>query len=238
MGAGIIVSWGDAAITNCTISNNTADNNGGGIYYDESTVTITNCILWDNSPSEIMEGPGGNATATYCDIEGGWPGEGNIEADPCFADADNGDYHLLTDSLCIDAGTDAGVYTDIEGTERPFDYPGVDNNGDLPEFDMGVYEAYEAHPYRIAVLNIESAIAEKMEALARINSAMDKESEAYEALEALLESGDYGDLKKGDITGAGQKIHSAVQHEQHSIDALERSVGKLEEASAVLDVEE
>ena len=23
---------------------------------------------------------------------------------------------------------------------NPFDFPGVDNNGDLPEFDMGAYE--------------------------------------------------------------------------------------------------
>ncbi|MHC4157838.1 MAG: right-handed parallel beta-helix repeat-containing protein [Planctomycetota bacterium] len=237
MGAGIIVSWGDAAITNCTISNNTADNNGGGMYCDEATVTMTNCILWDNSPTEITEGPGGNATVTYCDIQGGWPGEGNIEADPCFADANNGDYHLLTDSRCIDAGTDAGVYTDIEGTERPFDYPGVDNNGDLPDFDMGAYEAYEAHPYRIAVLNIERAIAEKIEAMARINSAMDKELEAYEALEILLESGDYGDLKKGDIIGAEQKIHSAVQHQEQSTDALEKSIGKLQDSLSELGCE-
>lgn len=51
-----------------------------------------------------------------------------------------GDYHLLPDSPCIDAGVDAGIYTDIEGSVRPFDYPGVDNNGELPDFDMGAYE--------------------------------------------------------------------------------------------------
>ena len=52
----------------------------------------------------------------------------------------DGDYHLLEGSPCIDAGTDANNYSDIEGNARPFDFPGVDNNGELPEFDMGAYE--------------------------------------------------------------------------------------------------
>ena len=51
-----------------------------------------------------------------------------------------GDYHLRPDSPCIDAGADAGIYIDLEGNLRPFDYPGVDNNGALTEFDMGAYE--------------------------------------------------------------------------------------------------
>ena len=52
----------------------------------------------------------------------------------------DGDYHLLPHSPCIDAGADAGVYTDIEGNVRPFDFPEVENNGELPDFDMGAYE--------------------------------------------------------------------------------------------------
>jgi len=30
----------------------------------------------------------------YSNVEEGWPGEGNIDADPCFADPNTGDYHL------------------------------------------------------------------------------------------------------------------------------------------------
>ncbi len=41
---------------------------------------------------------------SYCDIQGGWPGEGNIDADPLFTDIINGDFHLLAGSPCIDAG--------------------------------------------------------------------------------------------------------------------------------------
>jgi hypothetical protein len=44
---------------------------------------------------------------TYSNIQGGCPGQGNIDADPLFTDAVNGDYHLLSGSPCIDAGDPA-----------------------------------------------------------------------------------------------------------------------------------
>ena len=102
--------------------------------------------------SEIWNNDGSTITINYSDVQGGqmavydpceglvW-GEGNIDADPLFVDANNGDYRLSAGSPCIDAGMDAGVYEDIEGNIRPFDFPGVDNNGELPDFDMGAHEA-------------------------------------------------------------------------------------------------
>jgi hypothetical protein len=49
-------------------------------------------------------------------------GEGNIDADPCFVDADNGDYHLLFTSPCIDAGDPDYILSpgekDIDGEPR------------------------------------------------------------------------------------------------------------------------
>jgi hypothetical protein len=53
----------------------------------------------------------------YCDIQGGYPGEGNIDADPLFLDEKNGDYHLTASSPCVDAGTDY-KYCDLEGDPR------------------------------------------------------------------------------------------------------------------------
>jgi len=69
-----------------------------------------------------------------------------------FVDADNGDYRLSAGSPCIDAATDAGVYSDIEGNIRPFDFPGVDNNGELPDFDMGAYEAVATTQGKLIIL--------------------------------------------------------------------------------------
>ena len=60
---------------------------------------------------EIYSGQSSYPTLTYCDIEGGWQGEGNIDLNPLFRDPAEGDFHLMSvvcgdsaDSPCIDAG--------------------------------------------------------------------------------------------------------------------------------------
>jgi hypothetical protein len=79
-----------SSIANCTFFDNQAPA-GGAIHNVLCTGTaITNCILWGNPDSEIE----GDAEVTYCDVQGGWPGEGNIDADPCFANVNEADFHL------------------------------------------------------------------------------------------------------------------------------------------------
>ena len=113
-------------ITNNTISGN---RNDGIRLYGNSSPIITNTILWNDSPEEIDVAAPATVTVTYSDIQGGWVGEGNIDADPLFVDPTNGDYHLQTDSPCIDTGTAVGAPPDdIEGNPRD-EYP-----------DMGAYE--------------------------------------------------------------------------------------------------
>jgi hypothetical protein len=253
---------GVVMITNCTITGNRADY-GGGVSCPTGETIITNSVVWNNTnydiylwnfpppPNGHMPGVPSKLTVSYScpgiifveeDPVRGDPililGNGNIDANPLFADAASGDYHLLYNSPCIDAGTDAGVYTDIEGNIRPFDFPRVNNNGELPDFDMGAYEAIVLlTPYELAVMSIKDATAEKVEALERIGAALEKEWAAYEALEEWLESGDYGDLNRGDIIKAKQKIHSAIQHQEQSIDALEKSIEKLEDGLSALGYE-
>ena len=75
---------------------------------------------------------------TYCDVQGGWTGTGNIDANPSFAFPN--DRHLMPDSPCIDAGTNdppGGLpIQDLEGQPRP-----IDGNGDGQVLaDMGAYE--------------------------------------------------------------------------------------------------
>ena len=86
-------------------------------------VRLANCILWDGG-SEIWTDRTAAMLVTHCDVQGGWPGDGNIDSDPGFADAEDGDYHLnsqagrwdataeqwVTDNVtspCIDAGDPA-----------------------------------------------------------------------------------------------------------------------------------
>jgi hypothetical protein len=94
-------------ITFCTLNGNEVEGegDGGGIYNESSndSPTVTNCILWGNIPDELSGG--GNPVVTYCDVQGGWPGATNINADPLFCNPEQGDYYLQENSPCIDEGT-------------------------------------------------------------------------------------------------------------------------------------
>ncbi len=133
-------------LVDCTISGNSAGNAGGGMYNLGGSPTVTNCVLWGNSPTEIADVGNSITTMRYTDIQGGWPGIGNIDADPLFVDPDNGDYHLSPGSPCIDAGDNTAVpkdiVTDLDGNPRFVDDPCTDDtgNGNQPIVDMGAYE--------------------------------------------------------------------------------------------------
>ncbi|MBN1338335.1 MAG: right-handed parallel beta-helix repeat-containing protein, partial [Bacteroidales bacterium] len=114
------------SLVNVTVSDNIALSNGGGIYINDSTINLMNSILWNNYPEEIFINAG-NALVEYSDIMGGWPGTGNIDADPLFANPSNGDFRLTwlnypipdsTKSLCIDSGIPDPQYNDPDGTRN------------------------------------------------------------------------------------------------------------------------
>jgi len=132
-----------AYITNCTISSNYTSYHGGGVVVEASSATITNSILWNNSAAlsddEIYTTGGGSVTVTYSDVENSWIGSGNINSDPLFLDATNGDYHLTSDSPCIDTGINSAPNIpsyDFEGDPRIFD---ADDDG-TAVVDMGADE--------------------------------------------------------------------------------------------------
>ena len=119
VGGGGVFATAFSTITNCTISGNSAEVGGGGVSYIGSP-TITNCILWGDAPDEVYIESSGDPTFSHCDVQGGYGGEGNIDADPLFADAASGDYHLTDGSPCVDTGTaDGAPDTDFEGDARP-----------------------------------------------------------------------------------------------------------------------
>jgi parallel beta-helix repeat protein len=127
-------------VTNCTFRYNTADygGDGGGMYNDSSNPIITNCILWDDKGGEIV----GPATVTYSNVQGGWPGMGNINKDPYFEDSAG---RLSIESPCIDVGYNDAVpsyiTTDLDGNPRIWD----GNFDQIDVVDMGAYEYW--HPY-------------------------------------------------------------------------------------------
>ena len=94
-GGGIYWEDGTSPITHCTIAGNSVRSwgKGGGVYWKRGSAAITNCILWGDKPEEIYVRTG-NPLVTYCDVEGGWEGEGNINADPRFVEGPLGEVYL------------------------------------------------------------------------------------------------------------------------------------------------
>jgi PKD repeat protein len=130
-GGGIFCISSNPILRNVTISDNTATISGGGIIcYDGSEPTLINSIIWNNELEEIyfhdVEEPN-SITISYTDIDGGEAGivtngngtvnwmDGNLDTDPMFVNAGNGDYNLTEDSPCIDAG-DPLSQLDPDGT--------------------------------------------------------------------------------------------------------------------------
>jgi hypothetical protein len=127
-GAGIFVAdTSHVTIMNCTFAGNLAFkgntmacNGFASGQPASSACEFANCILWDGD-NEIWKNDNSVISVSYSNVQGAWPGQGNFNVDPLFADPDDGDYHLKSEagrwdaviqiwvkdqvtSQCIDAG--------------------------------------------------------------------------------------------------------------------------------------
>ena len=139
-----ICSWYNNSsmhVINTTIVNNET----GGVYSSNGPSYYENCLVWGNGSSLS-----GSVNCMYSAIQGGYSGEGNINLSnqntgdgihPFFVNPtqgrgtsySGGDWHLLTQSACINAGSlDSTLLTetDLDGNPRV-------NQGRV---DMGCYE--------------------------------------------------------------------------------------------------
>jgi hypothetical protein len=136
LGGSLFVANASLTVTHSTFYANHADgsfgdeNGGGALHVQTGVVTVANSILWaDEGGAEII----GTASVTYCDVQGGHSGAGNLNAAPLFANAAGGDFHLQPGSPCLNTGTAAAPNlpaADVEGAPRVI--------GSAP--DMGAYE--------------------------------------------------------------------------------------------------
>ncbi|MHC4572913.1 MAG: DUF3466 family protein [Planctomycetota bacterium] len=144
-----------------------------------------------------------------------------------------------------------------------FDSTGSGNNIDLNDLidpslgttltfarcinDHGWIVGYGVHPDKtkhgflltpilpqIAIYNTESAIAEKLEALERIDAALENERAAIEALNEMLATGEPGDPNQRVLLTAKRQIGRAILGERVCKLRLERTRRKLEMALAAL----
>jgi len=141
MDSAAIGNYGEVVATNCTFINNFGEPyEHGSSITGTGNATMANCIFsifmpapykdWYKALVPIRSGKG-TISVTYSNVLGGWPGEGNIDVDPCFPLPEyfdpntltwiDGDYHLKSQagrwysktkswvkddvtSPCIDAG--------------------------------------------------------------------------------------------------------------------------------------
>lgn len=111
-GGALYSSYCGPLLLNCTLTGNRAQTGpacawatpspprGGRSTNDTPfQMTVTNCILWDG-PAEMANKDGRTAqiTVTYSDVFGGWPGAGNIDADPRFASPGYWDFKGTSDN--------------------------------------------------------------------------------------------------------------------------------------------
>ncbi len=147
-GGGGVWATGENASQSVDLINNTLVRNtatggggyggkGGGVFIFTVTANITNSIVWANVQTTM--GPlytiGGVISTNYSDIEGGYAGDGNINADPLFADTIMC-YLLDTLSPCIDAGNPDNAFADIASDLIP-ETAAYPSRGNLTN-DMGV----------------------------------------------------------------------------------------------------
>ncbi len=137
-----LASSGKLRLEHCTIVGNAID-------VDEPV--FEQCILRQlGSPL-----PADTLSVTWSNVEGGYPGTGNFDADPQFADLAGGDLHLLPGSPCIDQGDPAFMPAegelDMDGESRlggdrvdvgADEYTDCDGNGapDAIDIAQGVLE--------------------------------------------------------------------------------------------------
>ncbi len=131
-GGGIWCRSTNPIITNCTLANNPL---GHALYAHGTNPAVTNCIVWGNRPAQLKEAFNGNINATYCDVEGGWAGTGNIDMNPQFEGREmTNDYHIKPNSPAINTGTDTTPslpLDDRDSNPRPYLTTWI---------DMGAYE--------------------------------------------------------------------------------------------------
>lgn len=132
-GAALHFEDSNAVLVNCTIADNTGGERGAGLVLLDSELTISNSVIWNNVPMQILVAENPEPVIRYSNVDGWNTGEGNVDEDPLFSLM--GDYHPASTigrwnpvtqswekdphtSPCIDAGdpdTAVGLEPDPNG---------------------------------------------------------------------------------------------------------------------------
>lgn len=137
-GGGIAAINGDINLTFCTLRDNLEE----GLYADaDSTVAMNTCTLWNSEGSHPAITAMGTVTAQFSNIEGGWPGENNINEAPLYTLSSEYDYRISRESPCINRG-------DYALTTIPYDLDGQTRRVHCQP-DMGAWEVPDPNALEI-----------------------------------------------------------------------------------------
>jgi len=114
---------------------------GGAIFDQEGVAKIRNSIIWGNTAQrvgvQLFNTPGVTTEVIGSNVQGGWSGAGNIDADPAF----DSNYKLLQSSPCKNVGNNTYV--------GPTNSEGIGDPGNL-DWDTSIDEAL---PKDLGLLN-------------------------------------------------------------------------------------
>jgi hypothetical protein len=198
-GGGLCSAFADSSMTisNCTIWGNSATEGGGIGCFNGGSATITNSILWGNTATtgnEIyLEQAPTEFSVAFSNVAGGQAGAhvrggstldwvtGNIDADPLFADPNNGDFHLKSEAGRWDPNSKTWVQDDVTSPCIDAGDPNSDWTAELwpqgERINMGAYggtreASMSTHP--------------EVMSLPRVAFIYGSDSEAAESFQSLL----------------------------------------------------
>jgi hypothetical protein len=154
---GVYTAGGSLRIENTLLARNTGDyalRAAGAAYLSHATLTyntrgvlfeasspsilfqVYNSVIFDNNGAALEQQGAGTLQAAYSDLEGGYPGQGNLDINPHYVEAEADDFRLAGSSPLIDRGSPPySTPTDLEGRLR------------LRQPDLGAYEFAGARLY-------------------------------------------------------------------------------------------
>jgi len=185
-------------LTNCTIWGNSADQSGGGLdSFNRCSVAVINSIVSVNTSPQgrqiSLRNPAATLTIAYSNIANGQAGisveggsvlnwdEGNMDADPLFADPNNDDFHLKSAAGRWDPNSQTWVQDDVTSPCIDAGDPNSDWTAELwphgERINMGAYggtreASMSTHP--------------EVMSLPRVAFIYGSDSEAAESFQSLL----------------------------------------------------
>jgi len=140
---------GFCTLNSTTIVGNTAGRRGGGVYNGNDVFGVYNCIIWNNRrDSGLIDDCYFLSWNVYYSCASELSAiNGNINVNPQFVDASNGNYRLQPTSPCIDKGSNtyASDLPDLDGHVRIIDGDAnITNTVDMGAYEYGSWHAVAA----------------------------------------------------------------------------------------------